>query len=88
MLADAIAATFARRETAPPAAARPALSAAFADATGPMDHVLCRTDIALAPERFPDTRALITALTMPPIQAVRRAKVDQRWGPGGPWRKP
>jgi hypothetical protein len=89
VLAEAIAATFARRETEPPAEPPLALSAAFADAKqAQWTAFLRRTDIALAPEPFPDIQAQIAALMIPPAQAVAGGQgFDQQWTPGGPWRK-
>jgi hypothetical protein len=88
VLAEAIAATFTRRETEPPAEPPLALSASFADAKqAQWTAFLRRTDIALAPEPFPDIQTQIAALMMPPAQAVATARrFDQRWQPGGPWR--
>jgi hypothetical protein len=88
VLAEAIAATFGRRETKPPAEPPLALSAAFADAKQVQwTAFLRRTDIALAPEPFPVIQAQIAALMMPPSQAVAIGRpLDQRWAPGGPWR--
>lgn len=88
VLAEAIGATFARRETEPPAEPPLALSAAFADAKqAQWTAFLRRTDIALAPEPFPDIQAQIAALMMPPAQAVVAGqRFDQWWTPGGPWR--
>lgn len=88
VVAKAIAATFARRETEVPAEPPLALSAAFADVKqAQWTAFLRRTDIALAPEPFPDIQAQIAALMMPPAQAVATGRAfDQRWPPGGPWR--
>lgn len=88
MLAEAIAATFTRRETEPPAEPPLALSAAFADAKrAQWTAFLRRTDIALAPEPFPEIQTQIAALMMPPARAVVAAQLfDHRWQPGGPWR--
>lgn len=88
VLAEAIAATFNRRETEPPAEPPLALSAAFADAKqAQWTAFLRRTDIALAPEPFHDIQAQIATLMMPPAQAVAGAqRFDQKWQPGGPWR--
>ena len=88
VLAEAIAATFSRRETEPPAEPPLALSAAFAAAKqAQWTAFLRRTDIALAPEPFPDIQAQIAALMMPPAQAVAGTqRFDQKWQPGGPWR--
>ena len=88
VLAEAIAATFARRETEPPAEPPLALTAAFADAKqAQWTAFLRRTDIALAPEPFPDIQAQIAALMMPPAKTVGAGQgFDQRWAPGGPWR--
>ncbi|TXL72419.1 nucleotidyl transferase AbiEii/AbiGii toxin family protein [Vineibacter terrae] len=88
VLAEAIAATFARRETELPAEPPLALSAAFAAAKqAQWTAFLRRTDIALAPEPFHDIQAQIAALMMPPAQAVAGTqRFDQKWQPGGPWR--
>jgi hypothetical protein len=88
VVAAAVAATFARRETNPPAEPPLALTPAFADAKqAQWTAFLRRTDIALAPEPFPDIQAQIAALMMPPAQAVAMGRsFDQRWPPGGPWR--
>ena len=87
VLAKAIAATFSRRETSPPAEPPLALSAAFAAAKqAQWSAFLRRTDIALAPEPFPDIQAQIAALMMPPAHAVATdQRFDQKWQPGGPW---
>ena len=87
VLAEAIAATFSRRETSPPAEPPLALSAAFAAAKqAQWSAFLRRTDIALAPEPFPDIQAQIAALMMPPAHAVATdQRFDQKWQPGGPW---
>jgi predicted nucleotidyltransferase component of viral defense system len=88
VLAEAITATFARRETEPPAEPPLALSTAFADAKqAQWTAFLRRTDIALAPEPFPAIQAQIAALMMPSARAVAAGEgFDQRWAPGGPWR--
>jgi predicted nucleotidyltransferase component of viral defense system len=88
VLAEAIAATFSRRETSPPAEPPLALSATFAVAKqAQWTAFLRRTDIALAPEPFPDIQAQIAELMMPPTLAVATdQRFDQTWQPGGPWR--
>lgn len=89
VLAEAITATFARRETEPPAKPPLALSAKFAAAKqAQWTAFLRRTDIALAPEPFPDIQAQIAELMMPPANAVATAQLfDRTWQPGGPWLK-
>jgi predicted nucleotidyltransferase component of viral defense system len=87
ILAEAIAATFNQRETTPPAEPPLALSATFAAAKqAQWTAFLRRTDIALAPEPFPDIQAQIAELMMPAAHAVATdQRFDQKWQPGGPW---
>jgi hypothetical protein len=88
VLAAAVDATFARRETAPPAQPPLALSTDFAEAKqAQWSAFLRRTDIALAPEPFPDIQAQIGSLMMPPAQPVASGQAfNRQWAPGGPWR--
>lgn len=88
VLAKAIGATFARRETEPPASVPLAFSAEFAHAKQVQwTAFLRRTDIALAPEPFPQVQARIAALMLPPARAVAAGQAfEGRWAPGGPWR--
>ncbi|MGH6910358.1 MAG: nucleotidyl transferase AbiEii/AbiGii toxin family protein, partial [Phenylobacterium sp.] len=87
VLAQAIAATFARRETPLPTEPPAALSSAFADARqGQWSAFLKRTEISLAPDPFPAVQAQIAALVMPPTLTVAKGEAYERaWPPGGPW---
>ncbi|NBW75720.1 MAG: nucleotidyl transferase AbiEii/AbiGii toxin family protein [Sphingomonadaceae bacterium] len=87
VLARAIAATFERRKTNIPEQIPAALTAAFADERqGQWAAFLRRTEIALAPEPFPDVQTQIERLVMPPVTALAGgAAFEGRWRPGGPW---
>ncbi|CAH0496394.1 hypothetical protein NVSP9465_01427 [Novosphingobium sp. CECT 9465] len=87
VLARAIAATFERRQTKIPEKIPAALTTAYADERqGQWAAFLRRTEIALAPEPFPDVQAQIERLVMPPTAALARgATFEGRWRPGGPW---
>lgn len=87
VLARAIAATFERRQTKVPAQIPAALTAAYADERqGQWAAFLRRTEIALAPDPFPDVQAQIEHLVMPPAVALASgAGFEGRWHPGGPW---
>jgi len=87
VLARAIAATFERRQTKIPEQVPAALTAAYADVRqGQWAAFLRRTEIALAPEPFPDVQAQIERLVMPPTAALAGgAAFEGRWRPGGPW---
>lgn len=87
VLARAIAATFARRRTDIPAQIPAALTPAYArEKQGQWAAFLKRTEIALAPEPFPDVQAQIALLVMPPALALTGDAVfEGRWPPGGPW---
>jgi hypothetical protein len=86
-LARAIAATFERRQTALPRETPAALTATYAaEKQGQWAAFLKRTEIALAPEPFPDVQAQIQQLVMPPVTAlVQDTDFDAHWHPGGPW---
>lgn len=87
VLAEAIAATFARRETALPTEPPLALTAAFADAKqAQWTAFLKRTEISLAPEPFPEIQARIVTLVMPPtLSASKGEPFAARWPAGGVW---
>lgn len=87
VLARAIAATFERRQTKIPEQIPAALTAAYADERqAQWAAFLRRTEIALAPEPFPDVQAQIEQLVMPPAAALTGgAAFGGRWRPGGPW---
>lgn len=87
VLAQAIHATFERRQTPLPATLPIALTADFAaDKQVQWRAFLARTQIALAPEPFPDVQARIEALVMSPTAALVEGKAfASHWEPGGPW---
>lgn len=87
VLADAIAATFARRETPLPTEPPPALTPAFAEAKqAQWTAFLRRTEISLAPDPFPEIQAQVTALVMPPALALAKGAIfPAQWPVGGPW---
>lgn len=87
VLARAIGATFERRQTALPLDTPIAFSSAYADdKQGQWVAFLKRTEIALAPEPFPDVQAQIAKLVMPPVLALTKdVEFASHWRPGGPW---
>jgi len=87
ILAKAIAATFARRETPLPTEPPVALTAAFADEKqAQWSAFLKRTEISLAPEPFPEIQAQIASLVMPPtLSAAKGEPFAARWPAGGAW---
>lgn len=87
VLSEAIAATFARRETPLPTEPPLALTPAFADAKqAQWTAFLKRTEISLAPEPFPEIQAQIATLVMPPALSIAKGEAfDVRWAIGGPW---
>ena len=87
MLAEAIRRTFKQRRTQVPADLPPALTEAFAAAKqGQWAAFLKRTEIALAPEPFPEVQARIAGLVMLPAMAIARSEpFESRWPPSGPW---
>jgi hypothetical protein len=89
VLARAIAATFARRETAALQGNPIALSPVFAkDATKQAQWTafLRRSEIAQAPTRFAGLHRAVRRFVAPPLKAVARGESFARvWRPGGPW---
>jgi len=87
VLAQAIQATFERRQTRLPQTLPIALTADFAaDKQVQWRAFLARTQIALAPEPFPDVQARIEALVMAPTAALNEGRIfTSQWEPGGPW---
>jgi hypothetical protein len=87
VLAEAIAATFARRETPLPTEAPLAPTPAFADAKrAQWTAFLKRTEISLAPEPFPEIQAQVAALVMPrTLSLVKGEAFAARWPAGGAW---
>lgn len=87
VLAEAIALTFARRETPLPTEPPVAFTAAFADAKqGQWSAFLKRTEISMAPEPFPEIQAQVATLVMPPVLSLTKGEVfEARWPAGGAW---
>lgn len=87
VLAQAIRATFERRQTPLPETLPIALTADFAaDKQVQWRAFLARTQIALAPDPFPEVQARIEALVMAPTVALTEGRVfASQWEPGGPW---
>jgi hypothetical protein len=87
VVAEAIAATFARRETPLPAEPPLALTGAFAEAKqGQWSAFLKRTEISLAPQPLPQIQAQVAALVMPPTLSLARGEAfEGRWPVGGAW---
>jgi len=81
ILAAAIEATFARRQTPPPSEPPIALSPDFAQAKqAQWTAFLRRTEIAFAPKPFDEIQGQIAALMMPPARAVLTGELfDHRW---------
>ncbi len=90
VFAQAIAATFARRETLLPTEIPIALTPAFAlDAAKQAQWrgFLRRTEIALAPQAFEDIQRRLIDFLQPPTDALARQEpFSQSWTPGETWR--
>jgi len=87
VLAEAIAATFARRETPLPTEPPLALTPAFAEAKqAQWTAFLKRTEISLAPEPFPEIQTQVVRLVMPPALSLAKAgRFEAHWPAGGTW---
>jgi len=89
VLANAIRATFARRETAIPAEMPVALTSDFAyDASkqAQWNAFLKRTSLAMAPEPLPELLAFVAGFAMPVLEAARDGKpFAKKWPAGGAW---
>jgi hypothetical protein len=87
VLAEAMRATFKRRETPLPTEPPLALTAAFAEAKqAQWTAFLRRTEISLAPGPFPEVQARVAALVMPPVIVLAAGESFQaRWPVGGDW---
>jgi len=84
-LSGALAATFARRQTALPEEPPLALTPAFAAAREAQWRAFARRT-ALAPPPMTAILAVLESFLMPPARAVARsAPFARRWSPGGPW---
>lgn len=90
ILAEAIWRTFERRRTPLPIETPLALTPRFASAKGDQwAAFLGRTEIALAPDSFPEVQARIEALVVPVVRGLLGGGGFQgEWGPGGPWNIP
>lgn len=89
VLAEAIRATFERRQTKLPQETPDALTSEFAEIPTKQTQwqgFLWRTAIAMAPEPLPIVLAKIREFVMPPTTAVTKSvPFDKTWPPGGPW---
>lgn len=89
VLADAISATFARRQTAIPAETPVAFTQDFANDTSKQSQwsaFLKRTSLAMAPEPLPDLLAFVAGFAMPLLEAARDGKpFAEKWPAGGSW---
>lgn len=92
ILAEAIRATFERRQTPLPQKTPDALASEFAeDATKQAQWrgFLRRAEIAMAPEPFPVILTKIHEFVMPPTDAAAKNNAfDKTWPAGGPWKEP
>ena len=90
-LAEAIAATLARRGTSIPTAELPALAPEFTDATERETQwraFVRRTQPHSAPGSLADTVPLLRRFLLPPLAALAAAHPFPRmWRPGGPWQE-
>lgn len=90
VLAEAIQATFERRDTALPRQTPIALTAAFAEDVAKQAQwrgFLRRTALAMAPEPFADIQTKVAAFVLPPTTALADGSAfTAKWQPGGPWR--
>lgn len=87
VLAEAIGATFERRDTPLPAEPPTAFTAAFAEAKqAQWAAFIRRTEIAMAPEPFPAIQETIARFVMPPVLALAKGETfARRWPAGGDW---
>lgn len=89
VLAEAIRATFAQRQTAIPAETPIAFTPDFAkDASkqAQWSAFLKRTSLAMAPEPLPELLAFVAGFAMPVLDAVRDDKpFAKKWPAGGAW---
>ena len=89
VLADAIAATFARRQTSIPAETPVAFTPDFANDTSKQAQwsaFLKRTNLAIAPQPLPELLAFVAAFAMPVLEAARDGQpFGKTWRIGGSW---
>ncbi len=92
VLANAIRATFERRQTDIPAQTPIALTAGFVDDAAKRAQwqgFVRRTAFAMSPELLPEILTRIREFTLPPSEAIRlKGEFRYRWQPGGPWETP
>jgi predicted nucleotidyltransferase component of viral defense system len=90
VLAEAIRATFERRQTKLPLETPDALTAEFVEnptKQAQWHGFLQRTAIAMAPKPLPVVLAKIREFVMPPTTATGKGVTfEETWPPGGPWR--
>ncbi|HEX3666844.1 MAG TPA: nucleotidyl transferase AbiEii/AbiGii toxin family protein [Rhizomicrobium sp.] len=89
VLAEAIRATFARRQTAIPAEIPVAFTPDFANDTSKQRQwraFLNRTNLAMAPEPLPELLAFVAGFAIPVLEAARESKpFARKWPAGGSW---
>jgi predicted nucleotidyltransferase component of viral defense system len=89
VLADAVSATFARRQTAIPVETPIALTPEFssdASKQAQWSAFLKRTSLAMAPEPLPELLAFVAGFAMPVLEAARDGKpFAKKWSAGGSW---
>jgi hypothetical protein len=89
VLADAVSATFARRQTEVPAETPVAFTPDFADDASKQSQwgaFLKRTSLAMAPEPLPGLLAFVASFAMPVLEAARDGKpFAKKWPAGGAW---
>lgn len=89
VLAEAIRATFERRQTTLPLATPAALAPEFAEhptKQAQWQGLLRRTAIAMAPEPLPVVLTKVREFVMPPTAAAAKGvPFEETWPPGGPW---
>lgn len=90
VLAEAIRATFERRNTDLPRQTPIALTSAFAEDAAKQTQwrgFLRRTALSMAPEPFADIQTKVAAFVLPPTKALADGSAFTRiWEPAGPWR--
>jgi hypothetical protein len=89
VLAEAIRATFARRQTSIPSEMPVAFTPGFANDASKQSQwraFLGRTSLAMVPEPLPDLLACVAAFALPMLDAVRDGKpFAKKWSAGGSW---
>ncbi|WP_404405716.1 nucleotidyl transferase AbiEii/AbiGii toxin family protein [Pelagibacterium halotolerans] len=90
ILADAIRATFERRDTNVPAETPIALTPAFAEDAAKQAQwrgFLRRTALAMAPGPFAEMQAKVAAFVLPPVRALTAGRpFEGKWAVGGRWK--